>query len=165
MLNGSAALLDQGQTSWLGLFPGVVSSLACSLLHCGKGCAPLGLQIDNSIRKALMRATLHLVNREYDALAGLAGRLAPVRTLTMLPGAGLPLLCPGPNPGTSTLSSQGVCSPPSAADDFVTLGMLPGDSDKEEIVPALTEVFAEALKGGVSNLSFGDLSMQLGQTM
>jgi len=34
--------------------------------------------------------------------------------------------------------------------------------EKEEIVPALTSVFAEALKGGVSNLSFGDLSGQLG---
>eukprot|EP00887_Chlorella_sp_A99_P007885 scaffold20.g7885.t1 len=50
-------------------------------------------------------------------------------------------------------------------DDFVTLGMLPQDSEKEQIVPALTGVFAEALKGGVSNLSFGDLSAQLGRTM
>lgn len=30
-------------------------------------------------------------------------------------------------------------------------------------MPALTGVFAEALKGGVSNLSFGDLSGQLGE--
>ena len=86
--------------------------------------------------------------------------------------------------------------------------MLPKDSEKSEIVPALTGVFAgtvellwlasfaatttmsgslpvfctvhacplmqpvllllafaEALKGGVSNLSFGDLSAQLGTTM
>ena len=39
---------------------------------------------------------------------------------------------------------------------------LQGDEQAEEIVPALTGVFAEALKGGVSNLSFGDLSGQLG---
>jgi len=33
------------------------------------------------------------------------------------------------------------------ADDFVTLGMLPKDADKEAIVPALTGVFAQALAG------------------
>ena len=43
--------------------------------------------------------------------------------------------------------------------------MLPKDSDKAEVVPALTGVFAEALRDGVSNLSFGDLSAQLGTTM
>jgi len=43
--------------------------------------------------------------------------------------------------------------------------MLPEDSDKEKIVPALTGVFAEALAGGVNNLSFGDLSSNLGRTM
>ena len=31
------------------------------------------------------------------------------------------------------------------------------------MVAALTGVFAEALRGGVSNLSFGDLSGQLGE--
>lgn len=30
-------------------------------------------------------------------------------------------------------------------------------------MPALTGVFAEALRGGVSNLSFGELSGQLGE--
>ena len=54
---------------------------------------------------------------------------------------------------------------PIPPDDFVTLGMLPKDSDKAEVVPALTGVFAEALRDGVSNLSFGDLSAQLGTTM
>lgn len=76
-------------------------------------------EIDATIRQGLMRATLHLVNREYGALA----------------------------------------------EDFVTLGMLPSDADQELVVPALTGVFAEALKGGVNNLSFGDLSAKLGQTM
>jgi hypothetical protein len=33
------------------------------------------------------------------------------------------------------------------------------------VTAALTSVFAEALKGGVSNLSFGELSGQLGRTM
>lgn len=76
-------------------------------------------QVDEGIRRGLIRATLHLVNREYEALA----------------------------------------------DDFVTLGMLPKDSDKSKIVPALTGVFAQALAGGVNNLSFGDLSANLGRTM
>ncbi|KAL4420222.1 hypothetical protein ABPG77_011046 [Micractinium sp. CCAP 211/92] len=78
-------------------------------------------QVDPTIRRGLMRATLHLVNREFEALA----------------------------------------------DDFVTLGMLPKSEgeEREAVVPALTGVFAEALKGGVSNLSFGDLSGQLGRTM
>ncbi|PRW57519.1 putative aarF domain-containing kinase chloroplastic [Chlorella sorokiniana] len=78
-------------------------------------------QVDATIRRGLMRATLHLVNREFEALA----------------------------------------------DDFVTLGMLPKaeGNEKEAIVPALTGVFAEALRGGVSNLSFGELSGNLGRTM
>lgn len=75
--------------------------------------------VDESIRQGLIRATLHLVNREYESLA----------------------------------------------DDFVTLGMLPPNSDKSKIVPALTGVFAEALAGGVNNLSFGTLSANLGRTM
>ncbi|KAG7673272.1 hypothetical protein Ndes2526B_g03296 [Nannochloris sp. 'desiccata'] len=75
--------------------------------------------VDESIRQGLIRATLHLVNREYEALA----------------------------------------------DDFMTLGMLPPNSDKSKIVPALTGVFAEALAGGVNNLSFGTLSANLGRTM
>lgn len=66
--------------------------------------------------RALIRATLHLVNREFSALA----------------------------------------------DDFIELGLLPAGSNREEIVPALTGVFEEALKGGVSNVSFGELSGNLG---
>ena len=76
-------------------------------------------EVDEKIRRGLIQATLHLVNREYEALA----------------------------------------------DDFITLGMLPENSNKEEIVPALTSVFAQALSGGVNNLSFGDLSANLGRTM
>ena len=66
-----------------------------------------------------VRATLHLVNGEYAALA----------------------------------------------DDFVTLGFLPSGSDSSRVVPALTGVFQKALERGVSNLSFGDLSLNLGKTM
>lgn len=51
------------------------------------------------------------------------------------------------------------------ADDFVTLGLLPPESDPDQIVPALTDVFAEAVAGGVSNISFGELSGNLGRTM
>jgi aarF domain-containing kinase len=76
-------------------------------------------EVDEKIRQGLIQATLHLVNREYKALA----------------------------------------------DDFITLGMLPEDSDRAQIVPALTSVFAKALEGGVNNLSFGDLSSNLGRTM
>lgn len=76
-------------------------------------------EVDEKIRQGLIQATLHLVNREYQALA----------------------------------------------EDFITLGMLPEDSDRAEIVPALTGVFAKALEGGVNNLSFGDLSGNLGRTM
>ena len=66
-----------------------------------------------------VRATLHLVNREYEALA----------------------------------------------DDFMTLGFLPPGSDRTRVVPALTGIFQKALAQGVSNLSFGDLSLNLGRTM
>lgn len=76
-------------------------------------------EVDEKIRQGLIQATLHLVNREYQALA----------------------------------------------EDFITLGMLPEDSDRAQIVPALTSVFAKALEGGVNNLSFGDLSGNLGRTM
>lgn len=51
------------------------------------------------------------------------------------------------------------------ADDFVTLGLLPAGSDKDVIAPALTGVFSEAVAGGVSNISFGELSGNLGRTM
>lgn len=76
-------------------------------------------EVDINIRRGLIRATLHLVNREYASLA----------------------------------------------DDFVTLGMLPETADREAVIPALTGVFAEALAGGVNNISFGDLSANLGRTM
>ncbi|GAX74122.1 hypothetical protein CEUSTIGMA_g1571.t1 [Chlamydomonas eustigma] len=75
--------------------------------------------VDTKVRTTLVRATLHLVNREYSALA----------------------------------------------EDFVKLGFLPEGSDQSKIAPALMSVFQEALKGGVSNLSFGDLSADLGKTM
>lgn len=51
------------------------------------------------------------------------------------------------------------------ADDFVVLGLLPPGTDKAVIAPALTGVFQKALEDGVSNLNFGDLSGNLGQTM
>lgn len=69
--------------------------------------------------RGLIRATIHMVNREFGSLA----------------------------------------------DDFVALGLLPPDADLDEIVPALTDVFSEALRAGVSNVSFGELSNNLGQTM
>ena len=76
-------------------------------------------EIGLPIRRGLIRATLHLVNREYLELA----------------------------------------------DDFVMLGLLPPDADRNQVVPALTGVFQEALRDGVANLSFGQLSGDLGRTM
>lgn len=75
--------------------------------------------IDSPIRRALIQATLHLVNREFDSLAA----------------------------------------------DFITLGLLPAGSDRTELAPALTGVFQRALEKGVANLSFSDLSGELGKTM
>ena len=69
--------------------------------------------------RGLIRATLHMVNREFQALA----------------------------------------------QDFETLGLLPQGSEKEAVVPALASVFERALAGGVSNMSFGTLSSELGRTM
>lgn len=69
--------------------------------------------------RGLIRATLHMVNREFQALAN----------------------------------------------DFETLGLLPAGSDKDRVVPALSTVFEKALAGGVSNMSFGTLSGELGKTM
>ena len=51
------------------------------------------------------------------------------------------------------------------ANDFESLGLLPAGSEKEKVVPALAGVFEQALAGGVSILSFGNLSGDLGKTM
>eukprot|EP00892_Ulva_mutabilis_P005960 jgi/Ulvmu1/3736/UM173_0009.1 len=77
--------------------------------------------IDRATRQALIRATLHMVNREFEELAS----------------------------------------------DFVTLGLLPEDSDATvpEITASLRGIFDEALKDGVRNLNFGGLSTKLGTTM
>ncbi|KAK2080806.1 hypothetical protein QBZ16_000660 [Prototheca wickerhamii] len=77
-------------------------------------------EIDGGVRRALLRATLHLVNREYRALA----------------------------------------------DDFAALGMLPARRGAaEDVSAALTRVFAGALAGGVSELSFARLSSELSRVM
>eukprot|EP00898_Chlorokybus_atmophyticus_P005772 jgi/Chlat1/6196/Chrsp44S05808 len=75
--------------------------------------------VDLPIRNALVKATVHLVNKEYAALAR----------------------------------------------DFVTLGLLPADVDLNEVAPALTDVFRKATERGVRNISFSDLSGDLGATM
>lgn len=51
------------------------------------------------------------------------------------------------------------------ASDFESLGLLPAGSQKDKVVPALAQVFEKALSGGVSNVSFGNLSGDLGKTM
>jgi len=56
-------------------------------------------QIDKQIQRSLIRATLHLINREYESLA----------------------------------------------EDFVSLGMLPSESDRSKIIPALTSVFQSVM--------------------
>ncbi|KAF5197682.1 Abc-1 domain protein [Thalictrum thalictroides] len=71
------------------------------------------------LRDGFIEACLHLVNRDYDALA----------------------------------------------EDFVTLGLLPPTVQKDAATEALTGVFKNAVDKGVRNLSFGDLSGNLGFTM
>ncbi|KAF2936116.1 hypothetical protein DAI22_04g280500 [Oryza sativa Japonica Group] len=51
------------------------------------------------------------------------------------------------------------------AKDFVTLGLLPPTAQKDEVTKALTGVFQNAVDRGVQNISFGDLSGNLGRTM
>ncbi|KAK9740777.1 hypothetical protein RND81_03G059300 [Saponaria officinalis] len=51
------------------------------------------------------------------------------------------------------------------ATDFVTLGLLPPTAEKEAVTNALTGVFRNAVAKGVRNISFGDLSGELGFTM
>ncbi|KAL2634519.1 hypothetical protein R1flu_005998 [Riccia fluitans] len=76
-------------------------------------------EVKQELREGLIEAALHLINREFDALAG----------------------------------------------DFVTLGLLPPTNEVREISNALTGVFQNAVSKGVRNLSFGDLSGNLGVTM
>ncbi|KAH0455658.1 hypothetical protein IEQ34_015690 [Dendrobium chrysotoxum] len=53
----------------------------------------------------------------------------------------------------------------SLAKDFVTLGLLPPTAQKDEVTKALTDVFEDAVNKGVRNISFEDLSANLGLTM
>ncbi|OEL22320.1 putative aarF domain-containing protein kinase [Dichanthelium oligosanthes] len=71
------------------------------------------------LRDGFIEACLHLVNRDFDALAK----------------------------------------------DFITLGLLPATAQKGEVTKALTGVFENAVNRGVQNISFGDLSGNLGRTM
>uniref|UniRef100_A0A1D1ZD80 Putative aarF domain-containing protein kinase At1g71810, chloroplastic n=1 Tax=Anthurium amnicola TaxID=1678845 RepID=A0A1D1ZD80_9ARAE len=71
------------------------------------------------LRDGFIEACLHLVNRDFDALAK----------------------------------------------DFITLGLLPPTAQKDEVTKALTGVFENAVNKGVRNISFGDLSGNLGRTM
>ncbi|KAM0936836.1 putative ABC-type Cd(2+) transporter [Dioscorea sansibarensis] len=71
------------------------------------------------LRDGFIEACLHLVNRDFDALAK----------------------------------------------DFITLGLLPPTAQKDEVTKALTDVFQNAVNKGVRNISFGDLSGNLGLTM
>ena len=51
------------------------------------------------------------------------------------------------------------------ANDFRQLGFLPPDADLEAATPALTGVFKDAVTLGIRNLSFTQLSGNLGRTM
>ncbi|CAM6103304.1 unnamed protein product [Calypogeia fissa] len=76
-------------------------------------------EVSQELRNGLVEASLHLINREFDALA----------------------------------------------DDFVTLGLLPNTNTMGEVSKALTGVFENSVSKGVRNISFGDLSENLGLTM
>ncbi|KAF4363021.1 hypothetical protein G4B88_031555 [Cannabis sativa] len=71
------------------------------------------------LRDGFIEACLHLVNRDFEALAK----------------------------------------------DFVTLGLIPPTADRVAVTKALTGVFQNAVAKGVSNISFSDLSGNLGVTM
>lgn len=76
-------------------------------------------EFKQELRDGFIEACLHLVNRDFDALAK----------------------------------------------DFITLGLLPPTAQKNEVTKALTGVFQNAVNKGVRNISFGDLSGNLGRTM
>ncbi|KAG1366463.1 putative aarF domain-containing protein kinase, chloroplastic [Cocos nucifera] len=76
-------------------------------------------EFKKEFQDGFIEACLHLVNRDFDALAK----------------------------------------------DFVTLGLLPPTAQKDEVTKALTGVFQDAVNKGVRNISFGDLSGNLGRTM
>ncbi|KAJ0975213.1 hypothetical protein J5N97_017178 [Dioscorea zingiberensis] len=76
-------------------------------------------EFKQELRDGFIEACLHLVNRDFDALAN----------------------------------------------DFITLGLLPPTAQKGEVTKALTDVFQNAVNKGVRNISFGDLSGNLGRTM
>lgn len=76
-------------------------------------------EFEEERRDGFIEACLHLVNRDFDALAR----------------------------------------------DFVTLGLLPPTAEKVAVTKALTGVFQDAVAKGIRNISFGDLSSDLGVTM
>lgn len=129
-----------------------------------------------------MRATLHLVNREFEALAddfvtlGMlpksevqhplrAGRWPHPRRFTRFTRIIVCLLTllltSSARAATVLITTPSAPRTPRTPPNIPLCLALQGE-EREAVVPALTGVFAEALKGGVSNLSFGDLSGQLG---
>ncbi|KAH7296380.1 hypothetical protein KP509_26G021700 [Ceratopteris richardii] len=76
-------------------------------------------EMEQNLRDSLIEACVHLVNRDFDALAK----------------------------------------------DFVSLGLLPASAQMSDVSKALTGVFQNAITKGVQNISFGDLSGNLGRTM
>jgi len=116
------------------------------------------------------------VNREYDALAddfvelGLlptgANRYAHLHC-TISPA------CPAivSSPTTTHLLAFTIFHPPGKGQLVFeqpaarTPNSLVLAEFRDEVVPALTNVFSKALSAGVSNVSFSDLSADLGRTM
>ena len=106
--------------------------------------------------RGLIRATLHLVNREFEALAD------DFVTLGMLPRVG-GLVCGRAGDAKPECRALGRRTYPTTHPPLPHSAWVAQDSEKLDVVPALTGVFAQALKDGVSNLSFGDLSGELGE--
>ena len=98
--------------------------------------------IDLKVRDALLRATLHLVNREYDKLAD------DFVALGFLP------------PG----SDRSKVIPALTSVFQVTYGMTGRELERHER-NVLCRKLQVALSQGVNNLSFGDLAGNLGRTM
>ncbi|WIA38860.1 hypothetical protein OEZ86_002136 [Tetradesmus obliquus] len=112
-------------------------------------------EVEPAVRQGLIRATLHLVNREYERLA------EDFVTLGLLP--------PGTDtsdvlPALTGTDTSDVLPALTGTDTSDVLPALTG-TDTSDVLPALTGVFQAALAGGLSNLSFGTLSADLGRTM
>ncbi|KAG6408509.1 hypothetical protein SASPL_131522 [Salvia splendens] len=137
--------------------------------------------LGEELRDGFIEACLHLVNRDYDALAvdfvTLGQGVEELTRKQLCLECGSLILCLLIVSEPTILGEElrdgfiEAClhlvnrDYDALAVDFVTLGLLPPTADKEEVTKALTGVFRGAVDKGVRNISFGDLLGDLGFTM